>query len=151
MVAQTDTDRAAKTAPIPIRSRSNVQRLIRTISRLVGIQTKLLLLRTKLTARKVLLFVGLMAGAVGAALVGAIFLLIGLFKALTVALMYVVGRDWASALAFVIFAVVLLGVALILVLMARRVFPTSKPGKAVAPRRHPNNLPRYAYDIGRRN
>jgi len=130
MVAQTDTDPMTGTAPI--RSRSNAQRLIRTVGRLIGIQARLLLLRTQLTARRVLLYAGLMAGALGCVLVGAIFLLIGLFKVLTVVLTYMVGPNWAPALAFLIFAVVLLGIALVLVLLARNVFAAPKSGQTAA-------------------
>lgn len=130
MVAQsapTREERAARGTAAPIWARSNVQRLIRTVTRLVGIQTQLLVLRTKLTAQKIILYAAFMAGAMAAAVLGMIFLVIGLFKALTSGLARLVGPEWAPTLSFIIFALALLGGALVLVLLARNTFAAPKP------------------------
>jgi hypothetical protein len=124
MVAETqpdDTDRAAPGRGSEA-ARSNMQRMAHSLIRLAGIQVQLLLLRTKLTARKIILYALLMAGAAGAALLGMIFLFIGLFRALTSVLAHLVGHEWAPTLSCVICAVLLLGTALGMVLYAKGIF-----------------------------
>jgi hypothetical protein len=124
MVAETEPSNAGQASsrrdPLP-RGRY-AQRTVQSLVRLAGIQSRLILLRTKLTAKKIILYALLMAGAAGATLLGMIFLFVGIFRALTSVLALAVGHEWAPTLSCLICAMALLGTALGLALYAKGIF-----------------------------
>lgn len=109
----------------PIRSRSAMQRLIVSLTRLASIQTQLAILHTKLAAQRILMFAALMAVGAGIALAGLVFLYIGCFKLLCLAM----PDYWA----FLIFAGLHGLGAAVLFQWARALLRPSPPAASPAP------------------
>jgi len=133
MVAQKVTGSAAPFRDLPrspARTRTHVQRLLGSISRLGALQARLLLLRGKLELRKLLVYLALLTGVMMAGVAGVVFGLIALFKLVDWAWQQAVTPLWANILTYAVFTIVFLGGAVGLWFWAQRAWARPQPGTA---------------------
>ena len=80
--SQTTIPPVTETTSTPIGSRSRLQRLLRNLGRAGELQYKIVLLRAKLTVKRIAIFAGLLVAATVLALLGVIFLYVAIFQLL---------------------------------------------------------------------
>jgi len=122
----------------PIRARSHIQRLLVSLARLTSIKYRIAILKAKLTLRNIVLYIVFGTVALVSAMVGMIFLYIGLFQLVADFIVWLVPGSHGTKWAFLIFAFIHILIAFAVLLICKKMVAGKKK------KNKPHHAPRVA-------